>query len=402
VERDVNFLPTSSPKAFKNFQFDSAGSIYYVGSPDRNRIGTANYFPGWYQSTDLVIRRVGKGAKLDFGVGTNPSIAFESNRINQGIQNFYVMPNGSIIVDQERGWVRTPCPTSDTQSSACHDGAGYVLDVYSPNGEKIAVSNCSLVCNVNGSLSSERPNAVTLLNRMADGRILVGYGGCLCIVDPTTWRFSDKAWYSSSLGSSEFFSPSECSSGVNLPVYTRRYVSFFCNWGANKWRYSWTTPDSRTFAVVGSTNECFLDACPIPLTESYLKVCCWTGILAQIFPTFEPTVLGGNSSNRILENIESYVAVLSQFVASGSTANGSFKTVMYDTNSKTIRELIPEVEGIRVDEMVFSASTNSVVFVGTKLDQNQRVSGVIDLVRNSYRFAVLQGGRLSGLVSVDR
>ena len=75
IETDTSFLPTSSRTNFVNFQFDSAGAIYYAGSPNRQKIGTANYFSGWTQVSDLVVRRVKNGKTTDFGYATNPNVA---------------------------------------------------------------------------------------------------------------------------------------------------------------------------------------------------------------------------------------------------------------------------------------------------------------------------------------
>jgi hypothetical protein len=277
-------------------------------------------------------------------------------------------------------------------------GTGYELDVYLPNGDFVKVGNEPLDCS-----NLSRCNAATLLNRMADGRILIGFGGCLCFVDPVTWKFGDKAWYGLDYGiDKEFTFPTGCGD-VSDPRFTRQFRQFFCSWGANQWKYSWTTPDPKTFAVVGSNHSCYSsEICSRPSfdTES-IRECCWAGILTQVFPIFQPTVLGGFVSNRALENINSFVTVLSQFVASGSTVGGGYRTLIYDTNSLAVRELIPEADGIRIDEMVFAASSNKVLFIGIQTTDGKKISGVIDLVRGTYQKTTLLGDGLSGLVSID-
>jgi hypothetical protein len=309
------------------------------------------------------------------------------------VNNFFVTPDGSVVIDQDQGWYPFDC-----SATKCMQGTGYKLDVYLPSGEAVNVGNWNSLCAIEGG----RCNAATLLNRMADGRIIVGAGGCLCFIDPVTWRFGDKAWYSSVLGASEFFSPSGCNDDRD-PLYTRQFRNFFCDWGANKWKYSWTTPDSKTFAVVGSNHFCY-DPDPCiegQISTENLRECCWAGILTQVFPVFQPTVLGGFVSNRALENINSFVAVLSQFVASGSTVGGGYRTLIYDTNSLAVRELIPEADGIRIDEMVFAASSNKVLFIGIQTTDGKKISGVIDLLRGTYQKTTLLGDGLSGLVSID-
>jgi hypothetical protein len=66
-----------------------------------------------------------------------------------------------------------------------------------------------------------------------------------------------------------------------------------------------------------------------------------------------------------------------------------------------VRELIPEADGIRIDEMVFAASSNKVLFIGIQINDGKKISGVIDLVRGTYQKTTLLGDGLSGLVSID-
>jgi hypothetical protein len=317
-----------------------------------------------------------------------------------GVNNFFVTPDGSVVVDQHQGYFRGTC--YGTYGTICGSSTGYKLEVYLPNGNLIRVGN-EEEC---GSWKV-RCNEANLLNRMADGRILVGFGGCLCIVDPATWRFSDKAWYSVFLTgygqtrkNSEYYSPTSC---YDQPLHTVHFRIFFCNWGANEWKYSWVTPESKTFAVVGSNNMAYIGEggkfCGPTLDDR--RRGCWGGILTQIFPAFQTTVLGGAVSNRALEKINSFVAILSEFVASGSTVGGGYRTLIYDTNSMAVRELIPEADGIRIDEMVFAASSNKVLFIGIQINDGKKISGVIDLVRGTYQKTTLLGDGLSGLVSID-
>jgi hypothetical protein len=411
IEQDLNFLPQNSPLGFTNFQFDQSGAIYYVGSPNRSRIGTDGYFKGWSTSTNLVVRRVKSGSKTDFGFGASADVArngatrditFVSPSdgpnlpsvtvVDQGVSNFLVLPDGTLLIDQDFGDRAAQCGTT------CGQGSGYGLFVYRTDGTSAEVGGFPEPCAVVGV----RCNRASVLGRMADGRVLVGADACLCVVNPQTWTFDSRRWYSTRSSNSEYVSPSTCSAGVDLPLMTRRILSFFCDWGANSWKYSWTTPEGKTFAVVGSNNRCFHDAnnCRT-MTESYLRECCWTGILTQMFPTFSHTTLGGSVPSRELENIDSFVAVLSSVVASGTTSSGGYRTVIYDTNSTATRELIPESSGIRVDEMVFSASTNSVVFVGLNTATTQKISGVIDLVSGRFRTTSLGSGGLTGIVSID-
>ena len=117
----------------------------------------------------------------------------------------------------------------------------------------------------------------------------------------------------------------------------------------------------------------------------------------KVRPSIEVTPLGFDDPAAALNRIEAFLPLLGSIVAAGTDTDGQTRTVLYNTNSKEVTELIAPSEGIRPLQFAFNGNSNSLFFSGLRVADKSSVVGKIDL---ATRKIALQTG-LSGVTDLQ-
>lgn len=406
VEKDKDFKfisagqsekkATSAADGFRNlvnpFQFDSEGSIYYLGIP-----GTKESFPNkycctsWEGEAGSVVRRYRNGVTKDFGlskleVGREVEPGWAGTMANEiiirnPIYNFLVLSDGTILIDQ--GFPHVALNTTPT--TYCKNAR---LDKWSPEGVRTAVlfadSSNSLRTDCRGGLpSSDLATDAAMISR--------GAFGFMQFLDVTTLGVGDSGkLYSVNVSNATASRLPYLHYPTRFPGCTNsidsRLVDFehyFCG-GATMWRASWRTPIGATFAIVGQ------DPVPNSFLLSLKKGESWSqyerigiefgsGVLSRVWPTQSITRVGSGLGADDIVRTEAFLPILDSVVVAGPGVDGRPKTALYNTENETLTTLISADEGIRVTKLGFNAGLNQVFFSGMRVSNKTQVLGYMNL-----------------------
>jgi hypothetical protein len=437
VEREQFFIQTNfsyNNKIEQYIQFDESGAIYYAGTPSPARMGSKGYFEGWqtqcrnqYGDTveNLIVRRWKDGVVTDFGYGAEPGkstnqpeklmfpesvFQHPSGQSVSGLQyvtdrcvgKFAVSTSGDVLLDQGLGqfmfpWNSGPSPV------------GFQTVHYDSDGVKRDVTPSSQKCN--GVAVGFRCNQLNLLQVRSSDTAFVACAssypngtpiGGFCITNTRTGE-------TGAMQVGEWWDPEVCRdaeencskpAGLNEPcLYSSiwsgaRRITYMCGWGGSHWSHFWKTPTGRSYAVVGGSSFCVVyenNRCSSDVTN-------WeevnrTGIVVEVEPRFRGTPLGGLPTGNILDNVEALVPTMGSVIASGPVVieDGGrrpiqFKTVLYDLESGTTRDLIGIDRGLRIRKLRFSAALSKAFFVATQNSDGRQVVGSVDIGSGKISF----------------
>ena len=388
-DQDFQFVPagqsktkfTTGSSGFRNlvndFQFDSEGAIYYLGTPGTQKtyplLRCCDSFFGHTPSMGAVVRRYRDGVSRDFGLssfepGKKKEPGFTDSMdmelmLRRGIFNFLVLPDGKVLIDQDLGLVQTAdggvCPFSR-------------LDLWNPDGTRQAVkglprvddslgANCRipfLASEIGKDQEANYGEAYSFLRSFSSSDVIVGALGQLFRVDSMTATASAVSFSRSTLCQGQ-----DLSSLFDLNHY-------FCGDGT-MWRGTWRTPNGEFYAIVGQDPARFLqglDTRQIEVGGRY-----GSGVLVKVWPNLAATPLGFGLPQAVLTRVESFLPILDSIVASGTTPDGGVQTVLHNTATGSTKVLIPASADIHPLKFSFNASAQKVLFSAAG------IIGVIDL-----------------------
>jgi hypothetical protein len=411
VEREPSSIQTDlryNNRIEQYIQFDESGAIYYSVTPSAGLIGSKGYFEGWKTlcrtqhgntAESLIVRRWKDGVVTDFGYGAEPGKAtnqpeqlmfpepgyqHSSGQSVTGLQyvtdrcvgKFAVSTTGEVMLDQSMGHFTFPWnfgPSSIGYLTMHYDSNGVKRDV-THDGVRCPRAADGFRCNELSLLQTRGPDTayVNCLPSYTTGPLIMG----LCVTNTRTGE-------TGAMKAGEWWLPEVCEVSGSGP----RRTAYMCNWGGTHWSQFWKSPTGRSYALVGGTTFCVVAIDKCSADESNWEEINRTGIVVEVEPRFRATSLGGQPAGNILDNVEALVPVMGSVIASGPVAiedDGSrpinFKTVLYDLETGTARDLIAIERGLRVRKLWFSATLSKAYFVATQTSDDRRVVGTVDIV----------------------
>ena len=424
-----------APSGFRNFvndfQFDETGAIFYLGVPS-----TRSSFPnltccenfegnvagqGARATIGSIIRRYSNGKKQDFGLGffepgKDKEPGFSENMskyvmIRNAIANFLVLPNGDLLIDQGLGPI-----TSDSGRTFCNVSR---LDLWKPDGKRIPISAIqpalpmmSTDCRQSflASQFASDPNVrlkggFDFLMQLGTNEVVAGQEGRLYKINAENASATAVPYVAPMADQFEVETRQITNwCGASLSPKLFDFKHYFCG-GGTMWRGSWRTPEGHLYAIVGQDAGWpgLADEPGTPdnpdLGKRYEQVGAryGSGVLMKVRPSIEVTPLGFDDPAAALNRIEAFLPLLGSIVAAGTDTDGQTRTVLYNTNSKEVTELIAPSEGIRPLQFAFNGNSNSLFFSGLRVADKSSVVGKIDL---ATRKIALQTG-LSGVTDLQ-
>jgi hypothetical protein len=390
ADQDFQFVPAGQSKSkftngsvgsFRNLlndiQFDSAGAIYYLGTPGMKMTYPTlkcctTFFGSTSSSVGAIVRKYHNGVKTDFGISY-----FEPGKVKEpgytdkmdmflmlrrGIFNFLVLPNGKVLVDQDLGLV------ASTDGGVCPFSR---LDIWSPDGTRQAVKglprfndtvpggNCWIPFRASELGTDQEANygeARAFLRLFGSSDVIVADYGNLFRIDSVT----------ASATSTPYPRSTVCS-GQNLSsLFDLKH--YFCSDGT-MWRGTWSAPNGDFYAIVGQDPG---GSAPIPNWEE-VGGRYGSGVLVKVWPDLAATPLGFELPKAVLTRVESFLPILDSVVASGTTPDGGTQTVLYNTATGSTKILVPTSAEIHPLKFSFNASAQKVLFSAAGM------LGIIDL-----------------------
>jgi hypothetical protein len=172
------------------------------------------------------------------------------------------------------------------------------------------------------------------------------------------------------------------------------FDSIVCFNRADRWRNFWKAPNGSAYVHTGrSVNNDFCNE-----FKNYSN-CVATGALLEVWPRVNrPQLSGLLSTNPVFTNVTSVTPVLGSVFANGVTPSGKFRTVLFDLEQSSSREMISEEANVLVLMSSFSASCNCILFIGSQGYGGDPLLGSVDL--NTGRLSITEGiPKLSDLQS---
>ena len=370
------------------FQFDDSGGVYYLALslswqrdfPGKRVERYHRYFPSptLYEqgqpllgslvrrykngvTTDFTISRFEMGKKDEIGFGDSSNVV----KIRNPIENFLVLKDGSILIDQMDDWVVTPTPPG--QTGEWHSEPHH-LDLWSPNGQRSLISGFTGV----------RGEAFGFMRIVDSNQAMVGTQQRMYRIDLFSKKFVEVP-YLSELGT---WNPRLALCVNEDTTFFKDFVQYVCKSGTYA-RKSWLTPNGSLFAIMGSE--------PLPYIEQLKSEAIYeqlinsgakygAGVLVRVWPDLEATTLGYSATAAELVRVESFLPILNSVVACGLDKSGLRRTVLYDTETKTTAELISPSQGIQINNFAFVARNNQLLFSGRRTSDDVPVIGTVNLI----------------------
>lgn len=424
VERDTDFrfvsagqdhfMWTSSGgrgRLINDFQFDSQGGIYYLGVPSKWKSEYPGLGSQWSGSTAAVVRRFKNGEATDFGVswferGASDEPGWSqpptsSVFIRNPIANFFVFPDGTVVVDQGlslRG--QPPVLRESGGIPACIYGR---VDIYKDDGSRKSIAmpadiddtvdaECEAWARASGiDLSiTKRRGEFSFLKMFGDTKLIAGWYNRVFRFDVRGLTITRLPWLNYPERDPQCENPADF---VRLDFSLR-----YCD-GATSWRDSWKTPSGSYFAVLG-TDPLDSDQLSGALAASYCGEECvarygfrfGSGVVAQVFPSLASTRIGRGTADEDVVRVESFLAILDSVVVSGPGVDGKNRTVLYNTATGDLRTLIGSNENFRILRLGFNSGRNRLYFSGTKPNSAVNNFGFFDFSTGELSISSAQLG----------
>ena len=428
---------SASKSLVNDIQFDDRGAIYYMGIPNPkadfpNAVGIDDVYgfgfgdeerPGKLKaSVGTIVRRYLNGVTTDFGLGYfylgtkdepgfSPGNVENKMMLGSAVTNFVVFGDGTLIIDQ----LLSTRPQNNTinpancefhrldrwSSSGIRQSVAGILPVV--NQRSLIDSECQrfLVDSMNGDpdvfllnpLSLIKIDAQTLL---AIGQPRFGVNSPDQVADSYMFKISAPFAMAEEIsyisvppvgGTRSDNTDTRCSEGVR--DVNRDYRSYICQRGSSMIRGAWRTPNGEWFAVVGQDRQWNLRGSLADLrwkmndpSQGYAADLggfkFGSGVLVRLLPSFEPTRLGLTDFPTDLQRVETYLPILDSIVASGTDGDGLTRAVLYNTVTRSHRQLLGPSDGISPTHFVFNAGQNVLLFAGIA-SNDDRIIGTIDL-----------------------
>ena len=300
-----------------------------------------------------------------------------------GINDFLVFDNGSVLVDQRVSNVGDGISCSFNTDGSRVGGSDqcnhHRLDLYGPDLVRSTITTDASWDRFAFMVRADAQNAYVATPEVASGRL----NSYLHKVDIGSKVFTDLPF---SMGKT-FAEHPQCVSSRASGL--TEFYQYFCAQNSG-WRDLWVNSQGKLFGVKGVESYCFTQCSVWQNTGLGLQVTLGHGVLVGLRPDLELTPLGSSAADSAIMGIHTFLRHGDLVFASGLDSAGKNRTVIYDTKSTITSELIPASTNIRVDQMAYEAKTESILFGGTRVSDNTVIIGSVKI--DSKIVTILKSG----------